>query len=288
LGKLTKGFAFLLWKSPVFVRRGVGILLGTLWLDILRIRRNIVIENIQRAFPNLSDKEALRLGRKSLFQLGQDFAEYSFLPFLTAENLNSKIQFRGLENLDHALEGKKGVLLLTLHLGHGDLAVGGLSLKGYDMVLVSKFFKLKWLNELWFGMRAKLGTEFIAPRDSSFQLLKMLRKNKVVVIPLDQFTGPPIGVKTTFFGHETGTAAGLAVMSFRSGAAVVPGYTFRSSEGIHEVHLLPQVDMEKFKDSEDAAQKATQHFNGLLEQMIREHPDQWMWIHRRWKEFVVT
>jgi len=288
LGKFSKGFAFLLWISPLWVRKSLGALLGSLWFDVLRIRRDIVVENIQRAFPEMSKSDALKLGRKSLHQLGQGFVEYSFLPFLNSKNLSQKMVFSGLENLDSALKEGKGILLLTLHLGHGDLGVGGLSLLGYPMVLVSKFFKLKWLNDLWFGMRAELGTEFVPPRDSSFQLLKKLRSNRIVVIPLDQFTGPPIGVKTQFFGVETGTAAGLAVMSLRSGAPVVPAYTFRNEKGLHEVHLLEKVDMESFKSKQNPAQEATQHFNFILEKIILEHPEQWMWIHRRWKRFVVT
>jgi KDO2-lipid IV(A) lauroyltransferase len=206
---------------------------------------------------------------------------------LKKENISQRVRMEGGEHLSAALDHKKGVLMLTLHLGHGDLAVASLSLFGFPMVLVSKFFKLKWLNDLWFGMREKLGTEFIPPRNSSFQLLKKLKAGKVVVIPLDQFTGPPIGVRTTFFGQETGTAAGLALMAVRSQARVVPAYTFRDADGIHQIRILPEVDMERFKHGEDPSYEATQHFNHLLEDIVRKHPEQWMWIHRRWKKFVV-
>lgn len=287
LGKFFKVLAWGLWMSPRSVRRGLGVFLGLLWFDVLRIRRDLVRENIQRVFPDMSDQDAISLGRESLFQLGQDFVEYSFLPFMTVKNFQSVSKVYGGENLQQALDKKRGALMLTLHLGHGDLAVGALSLSGFPMVLVSKFFKLKWLNDLWFGMREKLGTEFIPPRNSSFQLLKKLKANKVVVIPLDQFTGPPIGVKSHFFGIETGTAAGLALMAFRSKAPVIPAYTFRNTSGVHEVHLLPEVDLTPFKDLEDPSREATEHFNRILEDLVRKHPSQWMWIHRRWKRFVV-
>jgi KDO2-lipid IV(A) lauroyltransferase len=287
LGKIAKGGAWLIWISPLWVRKVLGSFLGLLWLDVFRIRRQIVKENILRAFPQKSGAEAIRLGRKSLCHLGQNFVEYSFLPFMNKKNVHALVHVEGEENLRQALAAEKGVLLMTLHLGHGDLAVGSLSLLGFPMVLVSKFFKLKWLNDLWFGMREKLGTEFIPPRDSSFKLLKKLKAGKVVVIPLDQFTGPPIGVKTTFFGVETGTAMGWALMAFRSGARVVPAYTFRDAGGIHQIHLLPEVDMEPFRTGSDPGYEATQHLNHILEDIVRKHPEQWMWIHRRWKKFVV-
>lgn len=287
-GKIAKAVAWSLWASPRFIRRLLGVILGTLWFDVFRIRRRLVIENIERAFPNIAHAKAISLGRRSLYNLGQNFVEYSFLPFLNQKNVHRRLIFENPENLRKALDRKKGVILITLHMGNGDLAVAGLSLLGYPMVLVSKLFKLKWLNDLWFGMREKLGTEFIPPRDSSFQLLKKLKAGKVVVIPLDQFTGPPIGVKTTFFGVETGTAAGPALMALRSGAAVVPAYTFRNLQGRHEIHMLPEIDMESFKQAEDPSLAATQYFNHILEDLVRKHPDQWMWIHRRWKRFVVA
>lgn len=288
LGKTARLFAWLIWLSPFCIRRGLGAFLGLLWFDVFRIRRKLVIENIQRAFPEMSASKAAKLGRKSLFNLGTNFVEYCFLPFMNKRNVSRVAQLLNPEHLDHALDKGKGVLMLTLHLGHGDVAVGALSLYGYPMVLVSKFFKLKWLNDLWFGMREKLGTEFIPPRNSSFQLLKKLKANQVVTIPLDQFTGPPIGVKTRFFGVETGTAAGLALMALRSGALVVPAYTYRTSSGLHQIQLMPAIDMSPFTSAEDPSLAATEHFNRILEEIVRKHPDQWMWIHRRWKRFVVT
>jgi Kdo2-lipid IVA lauroyltransferase/acyltransferase len=174
-----------------------------------------------------------------------------------------------------------------LHLGHGDLACAALSLNGLPIIMVSKFFKLRWLNDLWFGMRERLGTRFIAPRDSSYALLKGLKSGAAVVIPLDQFTGPPIGVRTTFFGRETGTAAGLAVMAERSGAAVVSAYCFRDTNGKHVIHFNREMPVSSAR-SPEGARLVTQTFNDELESFVRLHPDQWMWIHRRWKRFVVT
>jgi KDO2-lipid IV(A) lauroyltransferase len=148
------------------------------------------------------------------------------------------------------------------------------------MVMVSKFFKAKWLNDLWFGMRERLGTKFISPRDSSYALLKALKRNHIVVIPLDQFTGPPIGVRTTFFGRETGTAAGLAVMAERSKAPVLSVYTWRRPNGRHVIEFVREIP------TGDADREVvTQRFNHELEAFVRLHPDQWMWIHKRWKKF---
>jgi len=287
IGWLGLGISFLLFRGPAHIRRALGNFLAFLWFDLLRIRRGVVLENLHIAFPDMSLRDRVSLGRKSLQNLGLNLIEYCYLPWLSRENFSDYFEFQNLPLLDAALSRGKGVLVLTLHLGHGDLACAGLSLKGYPMIMVSKFFKLKWLNTMWFGMRERLGTRFIAPRDSSYALLRGLKGGAAVIIPLDQFTGPPIGVRTTFFGVETGTAAGLAVMADRSGAAVVSAYTYRNEQGRHVVHFVREMPVATSRNAESARQ-TTQGFNDELESFVRLHPDQWMWIHRRWKKFVVT
>lgn len=281
IGWAGRAISFTLYMLPAAVRRFLGACLAFLWFDLFRIRRKVVLENIAIAFPELSRGEQVKMACTSLKHLGVNFVDYSIFPFLNKKNYQNYIEFHGLEVLDAAFRQGRGVLLLTCHLGHGDLAVAGLSLNGYPMVLVSKFFKLKWLNDLWFGMREKLGTKFVAPRNSSYSLLKALKAGSVVVLPLDQFTGPPIGVRTTFFGRETGTAAGLAVMAQRSKAPVVSVYTYRNAQGKQAVTFVREVPVL----DQETAEEITQRFNDELESFVRKHPDQWMWIHRRWKRF---
>lgn len=288
IGLFGRALSFILRHSPAFVRSSLGALLGMLWFDVLRIRRQIVIDNITKAFPDLSHSEKVKLGRRSLVNLGRNFVDYSWLPVLDKNNFREHFEFHNLQVLDEALSKGKGVLLLTLHLGHGDMACAGLSLLGYRVFMVSKFFKVQWLNDLWFGMRRKLGTEFIAPRNSTFPLLRALKANSLVILPLDQFTGPPIGVRTTFFGHETGTAAGMALMADRSEASVVAAYTVRTLSGKHAVYFGPVMPVKLEGDREQSLVTVTQQFNDQLEEFVKMHPEQWMWIHRRWKRFVVS
>jgi Kdo2-lipid IVA lauroyltransferase/acyltransferase len=275
--------------SPSFVRVGIGATLGMLWYDVFRIRRDVVLGNLDRAFPEMSRQEKVRLGRRSLIHMGRNLTDYAFLPFLRKGRGNNDLfEFRGTDKLDKALEEGRGALLLTCHLGNGDFACSGLALQGYPVYMVSKFFKLKWLNDMWFGMRRRSGVEFIPPRNSSYALLRALKSNALVVIPLDQFTGPPIGVKTTFFGHETGTAAGLALMAERAKAPVIACYTWRQPDGRHTLNFSERIDVQFGEDHDRSLVEYTQRFNDVLESFVKMHPDQWMWIHKRWKRFVVT
>ncbi len=284
---LGRGISLALFRSSQ-LRVFTANFLAFLWFDLFRIRRDVVLANIGKAFPEMAVGDRVTLGRRSLQNLAMSFVEYSFLPWLNQKNCLEHFRFENSELLDSKLQEGKGVLLLTLHLGNGDLTCAGMALNGWPMVMVSKEFKFKWLNDVWFGLRERLGVRFIPPRNSSFALLKALKKGQAVVIPLDQFTGPPIGVRTTFFGHETGTAAGLAIMAERSGAPVLAVYTYRDSTGTHVAHFEREIPVPPNSDrSEDHVRQVTQTFNDQLEVFVRRHPEQWMWIHKRWKRFVV-
>jgi KDO2-lipid IV(A) lauroyltransferase len=288
VGWFGLALSWIIVHLPHTIQNAVGSALGLLWFDVFRIRRDVVLANIERAFPEMSEQDRIKLGRRALENFGRNIVDYAYLPFLDRQNFRSLFEARGLDVLDNALKEGRGVILLTLHLGHGDLACACLSLMGYPVYMVSKFFKLRWLNDLWFGMRRRLGTEFIPPRDSSFALLRALKKNGLVVFPLDQFTGPPIGVKTKFFGHETGTAAGLAMMAQRARCPVVAGYTWRTPDGKHQICVTKRIDVTFGENRDLSLTQYTQSFNDLLEEIVRKHPDQWMWIHKRWKKFVVN
>lgn len=282
---LSKGFAFCVYALPVQIKYLIGDMLGCLWFDIFRIRRNVILDNISKVYPEKSLRKKTKLARMSLRNMGRDLVEYSYLPFFSQIDLDKMYEFEGEEHISAALAEGKGVCLLTLHLGNGDLALAALSKRGYPVYLISKEFKIKWLNELWFGMREKVGARFIPPRNSSYAVLKALKKNAAVIFVLDQFTGPPIGVKTTFFGHETGTGLGLALIAERADTPVVPVYSVRRPGGKHLIHFDRAIDFENKDDRDESLVYMTQKYNHQLEKYILAYPEQWMWVHRRWKTY---
>ena len=284
-GFVLKGGAWVLFHLPRPLRFFLGDVLGILWFDVFRIRRQVVFDNLDRVYPDKSRAEKARIGRWSLRNMGRDLIEYSFLPFLNESHLDSLFHFSGEEHLEAAIQKDKGVCLLTLHMGNGDLSCSALSIRGYKVHLISKVFKMQWLNDLWFGMRSRVGTKFIAPRNSSYHVLKALKKKEIVIFVMDQFTGPPIGVRTTFFGHETGTGFGLALMAQRSGAPVVPITTTRNPDGTHNIRILPEIPWVDKGSRDESLVSMTQEYNHCLEKIVLDCPEQWMWVHKRWKIF---
>ncbi len=290
-GLFFRAFSALIYVLPQGLQVAIGNLIGLLWFDVFRIRRNVAIENVARAFPELPSSEHVRIARQSLKHMGRTVAEFTNFPFVNRETFEKTVIITGIEHFQAAFAKNKGVLMLTLHLGNGDLAIACLSRLNFPINLISKQFKTRWLNDLWFGMRAKHGTRFIAHEKSSFDILRTLKKNGAVVFVLDQFMGPPVGVRTTFFGVETGTAAGLALMAARTGSPVVPCYTFRRADGLTEIVFEPELPTDSFDSDTDSdlrdkkVRLLTQIYTDKIESIVRKYPEQWMWIHRRWKTF---
>ncbi len=282
----VKGIGFILYYLPQKIQFFFGDCLGFLWFDVFRIRRSKAINNLKIVFPEKLKKERIKIARDSVYHLGRCFVEFLTLPFITDKWVEKNVIIEGLEFFEQAQEEKKGVLLFTLHVGNGDLGVSMLAKKGLPMYLITKHISSEWLNKFWFSIRTKHGAKFIEPRKSSFDILKALKRNAGVIFVQDQYAGKPIGIRSTFFGVETGTAYGLTLFALKTRAPILPLYTYRDQKGKTHLVFLPRVELEIFEDKEKTIQVMTEKFNRILEQIIILHPDQWLWVHRRWKEFV--
>lgn len=263
----------------------IAKVLAFLFFDILRVRRKVILDNIAIAYPKLSHADRVRMGRASMVSQGQILIEYFLMMVYKPNWFSSLFSFEGLEHYDEALKQGKGVFILTLHIGNGDFACVGLAQKGYTINLISKKAKQEWLNEIWFGMRKKLGTKLIAHEKSNSEIIRALKRNEAVIWVMDQYMGPPSGIKTRFFGKETGTARGMAIFHERTQVPVLPCYNVRRPDGGFHLVVEKPLEFTPNNDHEAAILELTQSYNDKLEEFVRKKPEQWMWIHRRWKNF---
>lgn len=282
---VVKFFARFIVALPYRIQLWMGDLLGVLWFDVLRIRRNLVLDNLKIAFPDWSEEKRIQVGRLSVQNLGRGFLEFLRIPFLKTKNYESDFTIFGREHYERAKAQGRGVCILTLHLGNGDWGIVGLALNGIPLNVISKEFKIQFLNDFWFRNREAVGTRFIKDRNSSLQILRCLKKGESVVFVQDQFMGPPIGIKTTFFGKETGTAMGLAVIAARSRSPVLPVYTLREPDGRTRIVFEPEIPFFEGNDQDETVARMTQVFCDYTEGLVRKFPEQWMWVHRRWKRY---
>ncbi|NUM59483.1 MAG: lysophospholipid acyltransferase family protein [Bdellovibrionaceae bacterium] len=269
--------------------RGFYSLLGVLWFDILRFRRKIVLGNLKLAYPEKSEAERTQIGRKSVYSMLANVADFFVIPFIDQDWIDKNVVYHGTENMEKALQEKKGVFVLSLHMGNGDLAATLIQMQKFNLFLITKFFKNKLFNDIWFSIRGAKGVSYIEPHGEKtpFQILKALKSNSLVVFVLDQYMGKPFGIETTFFGRKTGTAQGLGLFYLKTKAPVVPVYCYEGED--HKVHLVyePPLELKELitDDKEQSIHSLTQKFCDVTESLVKKHPDQWMWVHRRWKNF---
>lgn len=286
---VLKVFAVFLSLWPRSWVRACGGALGFLWIDFFKFRRQIVLDNLDIAFPEWSPGKKLEVGRKSVYFLGYNFAEFFMIPAMNERWLRRNVVFEGVDNLIKAREKKKGVYFLTLHLGNGDMGANAIAMRFCDVYLITKRFKNKLFNDIWFSIRGAQGVHYIDAHGPSnaFDILKALKKNAGLVFVVDQYMGKPYGIATRFFGKRTGTAYGLALFAQKTKSPVVPVYTFEGEDGKMHIVFEPEMDLQPFivEDKSQSLLNITQHFCDKVEEIIRRHPEQWLWVHRRWKNF---
>ena len=285
------GFSFLIYTMPLSWQKQLGHLVGLIWFDVIRIRRKTAIENLAIGYPTMSERERTQLARQSLKHMGRTIVEFANFPFYDKSKTDRFFVFRGLDHLEAAYAKKKGVLGLTLHMANGDFAIAATSQLGYPTTLIGKVIKNSWINEPLVDLRTMHGTKLISPEKSSFEILRSLKRGEMILFVLDQFMGPPVGVKTTFFGKETGTALGLALMALHTKAPVIPIHTYRQDDGRTVAVFGEEIPTPEIPEGADQKRRdeitasLTQLYTDKLEEIVRQHPEQWMWIHRRWKVF---
>lgn len=280
-----KFLSWIAYHLPRPVQMFLGDLVGYLWFDILRLRRKVIDSNLQIAFPEWDESERIRVGRESCKGMGRALVEYFVLPHINGKNLDKYFVCDDWGPFERANEEGKGVLLLSLHLGSYDLLSAYLAIKGMDLYLISKELSAKNLNDLWFGLRKSKGVKFISDRKAKFDIIKALKKKAAVAFVIDQFTGPPIGIETEFFGKKTGSAKGLALFHAWTKSPVVPVYNYRRPDNKIQIVFGEAIELESFEDRDQTVAFMTQKYNTELEEIIKKHPEQWLWVHKRWKKF---
>lgn len=285
----VKAFSSFLNLFPRSWVMSMGTFLGFLWIDLFGIRRKVILSNLEIAFPEWPLEKKLSVGRQSVYNMGRGFFELLMVPGMRSSWLEKNVVFEGEDIYRQALAKNKGILALSLHIGNGDVGSTAIVMRGYPLTIITKTFKNPLANEFWFSFRGAKGVRYIDAHGptTSFDILKTLKRNEAVTFVLDQFMGKPFGVETRFFGKKTGTAYGLALFALKTKAPVLPVYTYEGDD--HKMHVVfePEIPLQDLvTEDKDASMVAiTQRFNDKIEEIVRKHPEQWMWVHRRWKDF---
>lgn len=271
-------------RLPLFLALWLGSFLGFLTYCLWHQRTGIALENLRRVWgENKSRFELHRIARKMYQNLGKGLMEFLRLPLLTSKNLKDCVSFEGMIHLKAARDQGRGVFLLSAHFGNWEMLSAAIALSGIPInVLVKKIRNLP-VNGFINDLRRGSGVNPIDKQNGAEDMLKRLRKNEVVGFVLDQHADATEGVPVRFFGQAASSFKGLVLLARRHKVPIVPVFMIRERLGFHRVVFEPALQLCEGKNLSDSIVDDTQQCMNILERFIRNYPDQWIWLHRRWK-----
>ncbi|MEM6916416.1 MAG: lysophospholipid acyltransferase family protein, partial [Verrucomicrobiota bacterium] len=262
---------------------------GKVFYHVLPLRRRVVMENLNRVFgETLPPEEIVALAQAFYGHHLLCFLEFLRMPFLTQARKEALIRIEGREYVEQARELGKGVLLLTGHFGNWEVStVAGIAqFKEFHGLyhFIRRPLKPKWLNDFVMRRFRKAGFGTIDKAGTLDDILDLLEENHIVVSIFDQFAIKKFGVMSEFFGHPAHTFKSVAVLSQFTGAPVIPASSWREPDGKHVLKFEAPIEIVTEGRTRDIITKNTKRFNETLEQIILRHPEQWIWMHKRWKK----
>jgi KDO2-lipid IV(A) lauroyltransferase len=281
---LVLAVARTLGRLPRSVARLFADLLAWSVYQAMGRLRRVGLCNLKLALPELSDAERDRVLRGVFWHLGWQLVEFCRMPRYTRENTRDWLRTEGLKNFLAAQARGKGVLVVTGHLGAWELSSFYHSLMGHPMGMVIRPLDNRRLDAFVNGIRCLHGNRVLPKDDFARGLLRAMRAGETVGILMDTNMTPPQGVFVDFFGRQACTASGLARVALKTGAAVLPGFVlWEPAEQKYVLRFGQELILERTGNTEADILAATQQCTQAIEAWIRRYPDQWLWIHRRWK-----
>jgi KDO2-lipid IV(A) lauroyltransferase len=269
---------------PLRVALSVGSLLGSGAYYFSRRLRRTGRRNLELAFPELREEERRRLLRGCFASLGRLLGVFSQFATANRETLESLIEFEGLEHIEAARARGRGVILFTGHVGAWELTSFALSLFGHPLSFLVRRIDNPKIEKLVDRLRERLGNRTIDKRSAAREMLQTLQGGGTLGILVDLNTLDREGIFVDFFGVAASTTFMLAKLALRTDAAVLP--VFAPWDPKRRRFLLKidePLSVERTGNDEDDVRRLTQLFTDVVERYVRRYPDQWLWIHRRWK-----
>ncbi|HZQ18631.1 MAG TPA: lysophospholipid acyltransferase family protein [Terriglobales bacterium] len=268
---------------PRPLARAAGISIAWAVYFLHRKLRRVGMRNLELAFPEKTRLERKKILRGVFTSLGRQVAEVCLFPKYTRENVSKVVVYEGFENFERALARGKGVLFLTGHLGAWELSAFAHSLYGYPLNIVMRPLDNPYLNRLAREYRTMHGNKTV-DKDFARGLIAAMRKGETVGVLMDTNMIATQGVFVDFFGISACTASGVARVALKTDAAVVPGFTIWDPVlQKYRLRFDPAVELIRTGNTEFDVIANTAKFTNVIEDYIRHYPNQWLWVHRRWK-----
>ena len=254
----------------------------------LPYRRQVILENLNRVYGGrVTQDQITRLAQAHYQHLFTLFKELVSFRFMSDNRKMKLVTVEGADALIRAFEAKKGILVLTGHFGNFEVStVAGIEhfpqAKG-RIHFLRRPIKPKWLSVMLTGRFNRAGFGVVGRRGSLEEIVDTIEKGDAIVFPFDQYARRPEGIPVEFFGYDAGTYKSMAVIALSTGAPVMPAASWREPDGRHVLKFWPAIEVVTADDVGDEIKLNTRAYNRALEWLIVRHPEQWWWVHRRWK-----
>ena len=269
---------------PRSAARFVGASFAAVAFMIRTPLRRAAVFNLKLAFPDWTDEQRKETIRRMIQQIGWMAAEFARFPMYVRGHIERVVVIDGAGNFELARQRGNGVLFLTGHMSAWELAPFAHALYGHPLHFLVRPIKNRRVDELINRYRCLSGNRPIEKNKSARMILKVLGDGGTVGILSDHNTTAEEGVFVDFFGIPASTTSGLARIALRTDAAVVPGFlSWDYGRKIYRLRFEPGIELVRTGDEEADVRENTARFTRVIENYIRQHPDQWLWVHKRWK-----
>ena len=275
--------AFFVMLFPLSGARWLGRNLGAFVFNFLGYRKGVTLSNLRRAFPEKSNDEIVQIARGAYRSVGIAFFELLWYPRMSRDQVNTSMRFDHPDVLKNAYKKGKGLLILTAHFGNWELLGGCIVVQlGFRVHGIAKTQSNRLVNRSIDARRLRFGNIVIPMETSLREVMRALRDGEAVGIVADQ-AAPKENVPIEFFGTMVPTHQGPSVFSLKMGSPLVAVFPVRAPDGSYDTYVkeVPSADLNGYTE-ENVAELTRRHVK-ITEDFIRRFPDQWMWMHRRWK-----
>jgi len=279
---VTARLARVLVRLPLKWLRGIADVAAWLVIALAPRRQRMADANIAVAFPDLSPRERRGIARRSVHGICRTMIELLALPRISREDLERLIATPDLSPVREAAQSGSGVLFITAHFGNWEWLGAHLAHQVAPLAVVALDHKHGGVADIINAARASHGVRVLG-RDDTREMLRILGSGGMLGMLPDQHA-PQGGIRPDFLGQPAWTFTGPAVLAARTGARVFMVFCLREPSGSLRMELLPELQLRDTGDRKEDVEANTRLINDALEQAIREHPDNWLWLHDRWKE----
>ena len=279
----TKIILALFSAIPLKVRKYFFVSLSLLFYYLFPRRRLIAIHNLKCAYPEKSLSEITKIARGVYRNFGIVAAEFFDIPSLTRERIDDIIETEGLENCKKALEKNKGLLFFGAHFGNWELQAAVVALLLHPAIVIYRPLDNRFLENIVTWVRSATGNILLKKSRAMRQMLRHLKDKGILGILIDQNWSWQEGCFVDFFGRPACTTNGLALLALHTEAPVIPLFMARMPNGKYRMMIGEEVAITRTEDREADIIVNTQKFTRIIEDMVRKYPDQWFWVHQRWK-----